>query len=618
MKSTVGIIFSREKKNPFKIEDNTIENEDNIFPYLYKDLHIINKYSDKNKNHENEKKREYIVEKGIFISPICIASKNEKFYNPKKTKEKNDNEGLDLEPNNFKTKKNYNSRNYKINSLNIFNSNNNTMSRKKSYKTYEENKNNLYPTKAYTINGICPESKNKNGKDKKMYTNENISSCVKDLFKRKFSKIKTESNNNSNIKYSSLTNYTNRKINNSRNDKNRKIMHSVLTQNVYNYNYNTINNKTIYTTNTNKKKKKKILNSYSRTKYVFKYNPLFEIEEFKDLPEKIKKLNQNNLNSIKKDTNKYFGQSFSLIKKENFSSKYRNPLLNNNLLDEGKEKIEKYKKINENIIPGMKIIHEIDCQRSDLVNNFKPKKKINKKRLLSKIKSIIIKNSNYIKHLSVSALELLDININNKRMDKDIMEIENEEKKTTELIKAIKTGNIVLVDELVKKYRSIISNNDVFQFTPLHWAVKKGFYLAIPKLISYGAQVNAKNYFGETPLHISVKKNNYECTVLLLVFLASPFIKDNKGKNPFEYSEDYQMKIIYEKITKLYYNNTFTKNSLFYEKIQSQFIWFIKNEFCNQLKKEALIIIDGIEREMKIGIELEMKMKSIEKKYIPS
>ena len=238
--------------------------------------------------------------------------------------------------------------------------------------------------------------------------------------------------------------------------------------------------------------------------------------------------------------------------------------------------------------------------------------------MLSKIKSIIIKNSNYIKHLSVSALELLDININNKRKDKDIMEIENEEKKTTELIKAIKTGNIVLVDELVKKYRSIISNNDVFQFTPLHWAVKKGFYLAIPKLISYGAQVNAKNYFGETPLHISVKKNNYECTVLLLVFMASPFIKDNKGKNPFEYSEDYQMKIIYEKITKLYYNNTFTKNSLFYEKIQSQFIWFIKNEFCNQLKKEALIIIDGIEREMKIGIELEMKMKSIEKKYIPS
>jgi hypothetical protein len=617
MKSTVGIIFSREKKNPIKIEDNTAENEDNIFPYLYKDLHIINKYSDKNNNHENENKREYIVEKGIFISPICIASKNEKFYNPKKSKEKNDNEDLILPTNNIKNKKYHNSRNLKMNSLNIFNSNNNTISRKRSYKTYEDNKNNIYPTKIYTTNDIRSDSEKKNGKDKKMFTNENISSCIKDLFKTKFNKIKNENNTNSNSKYSSLTNYTNRKINNSRNDKNRNKIYSVLTQNEYNYNYNTISNKTMYSTNANKKKKKNNFNSSSRTKYVFKYNPFFKIEEFKDLPEKIKILNQNNLNSIKKDTNKYFGQSFCLIKKENFSSKYRNPLLNNNLLDEDKDKIEKYKKINENIIPGMNIIKELDCQRSDLENLYKPKKKINKKRLLSKIKSTIIRNSNYIKHLSISALELLDINKNNQRKDKDIMEFEIEEIKTTELIKAIKAESITLVDELIKKNKEIISNCDVFQFTPLHWAAKKGFYLAIPKLISYGAQVNAQNFLGETPLHISVKRNNYECTVLLLIFLASPFIKDNKGRNPFEYSDDYQMKILYEKITKLYYNNAFTKNSLFYEKIQSQFIWFIKNEFSNQIKKEALIIVDGIEREMKIGIELEMKMKSIEKKYIP-
>ena len=614
MKSTVGIIFSREKKNNIKREDNSIENEDNIFPYLYKDLQIINNSSNKNNKYEKEKKKKYIVEKGIFISPICIASKNEKFYNPKKSKEKNDNnEGFILQNNNNINKKYHNSRNLKINSLNIFNTNNNTIIKNRNYKTFEDHKNNINPTKIYTINDSRSEPKNNNRKVKKMLTNENISSCIKDLFKKKFNKIKNENNNN--IKYSSLTNYSNRKINNSRNDKNRKKLFSVMTQNEYNY--NTISNKTMHSTNANKKKKRQNLNSFSRTKYVFKYNPFFEIEEFKDLPEKIKKLNQNNLNTIKKDTDKYFGQSFTLIKKENFSSKYRNPLLNNNLIDENKDEIEKYKKINENIIPGMNIINEIDFQKSDLKNIFVPKKKINKKRLLSKIKSTLIKNSKYIKHLSVSALELLDINKNNKRKDKDIMEFENEEKKTTELIKAMKTDSIVLVNELVKKNRAIISNHDVFQFTPLHWAVKKDFYLAIPKLISYGAQVNAKNFLGETPLHISVKKNYYECTVLLLVFLASPFIKDNKGKNPFEYSEDYQMKIIYEKITKLYYNNTFTKNSLFYEKIQSQFIRFIKNEFSNQLKKEALIIVEGIEREMKIGIELEMKMKNIEKKYVP-
>lgn len=608
MKSTVGIIFSREKKNNIKIKDNSIENEDNIFPYLYKDLNTINNSTNKNIKHENNnKKKEYIVEKGIFISPICIASKNEKFYDTKKSMEKSGNESSSLQTESFKIKKFYNSRNLKINSLNICNSNN-TISSNRNYKTVEDKKNNIIPTKIYKTNEYMYKSKNKNGKVKRMFTKENLSSCIKDLFKKKFNKIKNENN----IKYSSLTN--NHKINNSRNDKNRNKIFSVLTQN--DYNYKTINNKTKHRTNLNRKKKKQNLNSSSRTKYVFKYNPYFEIEEFKDLPEKIKKMNQNNLNIIKKDTNKYFGQSFNLFKKDNFSSKYRNPLLNNNLIDENREEIENYKKIKENILPGMNILKEINFKTTDLENAFIPKKKIDKKRLLSKIKSTIIKNSNYIKHLSVSALELLDININSNRKDKDIMEYEDEDRKTTELIKAIKTNDKVLVDEIIKKYKLILSNNDVFQFTPLHWAAKKGFYLIIPKLISYGAQVNAKNFLGETPLHISVKKNYYECTVLLLIFLASPFIKDNKGMNPFDYSDDYQMKIIYEKITKLYYNNTFTKNSLFYEKIQCQFISFIKNEFSTQLKKDALIIVDGIEREMKIGIELEMKMKNIEKQYV--
>ena len=72
-------------------------------------------------------------------------------------------------------------------------------------------------------------------------------------------------------------------------------------------------------------------------------------------------------------------------------------------------------------------------------------------------------------------------------------------------------------------------------------------------MVTYGAEVNAQNFLGETPLHISVKRKCYEATVLLLIFLASPFIKNHKGLKPFDYTDDYQMNIIYKRITKICY-----------------------------------------------------------------
>ena len=177
------------------------------------------------------------------------------------------------------------------------------------------------------------------------------------------------------------------------------------------------------------------------------------------------------------------------------------------------------------------------------------------------------------------------------------------------MIQAIKTHNYDLSKDLIKKNNSSVRDYDIFKFSPLHWAVKKNFYIIIPKLISYGAQINAQNFLGDTPLHISIKKNYYECTVLLLIYMASPFIKNNKGKRPFDSCNDYQMNIIHKRIMHLHYKNMLSKNKTFYENIQNQFIKFILDEFSTQLKRDCLIIVEDIERENKNREELEIKIK---------
>ena len=137
-------------------------------------------------------------------------------------------------------------------------------------------------------------------------------------------------------------------------------------------------------------------------------------------------------------------------------------------------------------------------------------------------------------------------------------------------------------------------NKDYFEYSPLHWAVKIKFIEIIPNLILYGSNPNTSNYLGETSLHLSVKNNDYDITVILLIFMASPFIKNNKGKKPFDNIDDYQMNVIYKTIINLYYINTFKRSKFFIKNVQNKFIDFIMEEFKTQISKETLDIIEQI------------------------
>jgi ankyrin repeat protein len=72
----------------------------------------------------------------------------------------------------------------------------------------------------------------------------------------------------------------------------------------------------------------------------------------------------------------------------------------------------------------------------------------------------------------------------------------------------------------------------------LHWAVIEGNEIAATYLLSWGADINKKDWFGNTPLHLSVyhaeKELNTRLTKILLLKGADRNIKNSKGKTAQE------------------------------------------------------------------------------------
>ena len=326
--------------------------------------------------------------------------------------------------------------------------------------------------------------------------------------------------------------------------------------------------------------------------------------KFVDLPAHVIKTNKFYLESVKSETSKYFGNNFSILKKEQFSEKFRNPLINNNLLNENKFiKEENNKIIKEDIISGKKILNEIYILKA---KKSKRKYKSNMKIIYFKFKLWIIRFSQFCKLLEIKPYKYINLYykyLNNK----DLIFHELQLIKTGDLIKAIKSRNLVSANKLIEEYPTTVFSKDYFEYSPLHWAVKVKFLEMIPNLILYGCNPNSQNMFGDTPLHLAIKKNDYECTVLLLTLMANPFIKNNKGKKPFDDTKDYEMNIIYKKISNLYYINTFKRSKLFVNNIQNKFIYFIIEEFSTQISRDPLNIIENLSILIKKGQNDDLK-----------
>ena len=109
--------------------------------------------------------------------------------------------------------------------------------------------------------------------------------------------------------------------------------------------------------------------------------------------------------------------------------------------------------------------------------------------------------------------------------------------------------------------------------------------------------VDAHNMSGDTPLHIAAKNNYYDCACILLYYFASPSVKNKLGKMPIDLTNDYDMKRLMEKGTKLFYSSYFQRNLIKGTYIQSGLWTFIKEEFKNKITEEVFEYFKGKEIE---------------------
>ena len=309
-----------------------------------------------------------------------------------------------------------------------------------------------------------------------------------------------------------------------------------------------------------------------KKKYNFVNNTnLMKIDNYDELKKKTKQFNKISLNILLKERKKLFSRARRIVEGSKFSQKFRDPL-NNSFEQELKEerKIKDKNIIKLNILSGVNIIKDIDkeIEKRKIV-----KKVIKGKPFLSKIKRIIIRKMVYLKHIQITLEEIL----HNYKISKTAFIYPQ----TEYLIMSIRNKNFETCCDILDKYKYIVLDHDYFNLTPLHWAAKLNYFQIIPKLIAYGAPVNAQNLWGNTPLHFSANKNYFETSIFLLLYLASPFIKNKHNKTPFDCNKDVQINIISKKIKDIHYKNIIGRQKFFYENVQKEFCDFIIDEFSN-------------------------------------
>jgi hypothetical protein len=367
----------------------------------------------------------------------------------------------------------------------------------------------------------------------------------------------------------------------------RNICKSVSKKNESNYDISISKNECI-----NDLKKFDLLIKYRKNyPFIINPNPLIP-RDFNGLPRCVIKMNNRYENTLKRENEKVFRQYFSIIGKEKFSKKFQNITNKYEIKEKNFKTLNKVENddessndnnslINENIISGKKLLNEI---KNDEKKHNNISEQMAKRILFNKFKKIMFMLQNKLIIMPIYLREILA----DYRKPKNSYGFYD----THDLFFAIKTKNYGLANSILDKHKCIVLDYDYFSMTALHWAAKYNFYQIIPKIVEYGSLVDKKNFIGDTPLFISVKHKYFESTVFLLLNFASPFEKDNKGLNIFDYCKnDFKLKSMIRKNISLHYNSFFIPTSKRYEYIIDRFVDFIIHENKGDLEIEAFNMV---------------------------
>lgn len=101
-------------------------------------------------------------------------------------------------------------------------------------------------------------------------------------------------------------------------------------------------------------------------------------------------------------------------------------------------------------------------------------------------------------------------------------------------------GNAKMLKLLIDEFGADVDylSYDNCDESPLHMAVDAGQTSAVRVLISYDANVDAKDCNGKTPLHYAAQRGYRGIMKILIAANANAHAKDDKGKTPGDYLEE--------------------------------------------------------------------------------
>lgn len=118
---------------------------------------------------------------------------------------------------------------------------------------------------------------------------------------------------------------------------------------------------------------------------------------------------------------------------------------------------------------------------------------------------------------------------------------EEEASPLMQLTNAIRAQEHRTMEKILKKNLSIVNHINSSGLFPLIYAAGKNDPESLRILISFGAQVNAKDAFGQTALHKEAKHANIETLKVLLDRKALPNIQDNQERTPLHIATSYKL-----------------------------------------------------------------------------
>jgi len=89
-----------------------------------------------------------------------------------------------------------------------------------------------------------------------------------------------------------------------------------------------------------------------------------------------------------------------------------------------------------------------------------------------------------------------------------------------------------VADHDVREVRTILEDDPQYEWTRLHWAVRRGNMEEVKQELARRADINARDFLDRTPLHIAVMSGHLEVTEYLIAQGADVNAKDKWGVTP--------------------------------------------------------------------------------------